>query len=110
MAHDPFDLAAQANAKKARDDQTRLDRKTEADDLKWLMGSRRGRRIVWRLIERTGFFQSSFTGNSETFFREGARAVGLRLVTLINSVCPELYAPMVQEQSEHDRSNNDGTN
>jgi hypothetical protein len=82
------------------------------DDIKWLMGSRRGRRIVWRLLERTGVFRSSFTGNSETFFREGMRNVGLMLMAQINEACPEQYTQMVQEQRENANRNagDNGTN
>lgn len=106
--HDPFDLRSQERASKEQDEKTRLARQGELDDLKWLMSNRRGRRIVWRLLERTGIFRSSFTGNSETFFREGMRNVGLMLMAQINEVCPEQYTLMVQEQRENANRNASG--
>lgn len=105
LHHDPFDLVGQERAKHQQDDKARLNLQSELDDIKWLMGSRRGRRIVWRLLERTGIFRSSFTGNSETFFREGMRNVGLMLMAQINEVCPEQYTTMVQEQRENANRN-----
>jgi hypothetical protein len=106
--HDPFDLRAQERALKDHDDKARNARQVEQEDVKWLMSSKRGRRIVWRLLEQTGIFRSSFTGNSETFFREGMRNVGLMLMAQINATCPEQYTLMVQEQREHANRNASG--
>ena len=59
-----------------------------------------------RLLERTGVFRSSFTGNSETFFLEGQRNVGLMLMAQIHDACPEKYTAMLEEQ-KHDAGNDD---
>ncbi len=107
QGHDPFDLRGQERTKQETDERTKLAQQIEAEDLKWLMGSKRGRRIVWRLLERTGVFRSSFTGNSETFFREGMRNVGLLLMAQVNETCPEHYTSMVQEQREYGKRNAD---
>lgn len=69
----------------------------EEDDFRWLMNDKRGRRIVWRLLEKTGVYRSSFTGNSETFFREGQRNVGLMLIEQIHALAPEAYVLMLTE-------------
>lgn len=58
----------------------RLRREAELDDIAWLMSEQRGRRIMYRLLEMTSVFKSSFTGNSQTFFNEGRRAVGTTLI------------------------------
>ena len=85
MSHfDPLDLKGQERAKEQSDERQRLAIDQDKEDFKWLMGSKRGRRIVWRLLERTGVFRTSFTGNSETFFREGQRNVGLMLMAQIH--------------------------
>lgn len=104
---DPLDLRGQERAKEESDERNRLTVEQERDDMKWLMGSKRGRRIVWRLLERTGVYRSSFTGNSETFFREGQRNVGLMLMAQIHEVCPDQYALMLKEQRDVGR-NDDG--
>lgn len=72
-------------------------RRLETDDLKWLMSDKRGRRVMWRLLETTGVYRSSFTGNSETFFREGQRNVGLRLLSDIHEHCPDAFVVMLKE-------------
>lgn len=106
--HDPFDLRGQDRQRNEHEDKARLTRQVEKEDIKWLMSGKRGRRIMWRLLERTGIFRSSFTGNSETYFREGMRNVGLMLMAQINEACPEMYTLMVQEQREHDNRNASG--
>ena len=100
--HDPTDIAGQERAANESAKRAKLLAHEEADDFKWLMGNKRGRRIVWRLLERTGVYRSSFTGNSETFFREGMRNVGLMLMAQINTICPGHYATMLQEQQKHE--------
>ena len=97
---DPFDLRGQERKKDESDERIKLIVEQEKDDFKWLMGSKRGRRIVWRLLERTGVYRSSFTGNSEPFFREGQRNVGLMLMAQINECSPDQYALMLKEQND----------
>ena len=105
---DPLDLRGQERAKEQSDERTKLALQNEQDDFKWLMSSKRGRRIVWRLLERTGVYRSSFTGNSETFFREGQRNVGLMLMAQINEFSPDQYALMLKE-SHDGRKHDDGS-
>jgi hypothetical protein len=105
---DPLDLRGQEKAKAESDEVRKLTAQTESEDFKWLMGSKRGRRIVWRLLERTGVYRSSFTGNSETFFREGQRNIGLMLMAQINECAPEQYSLMLKEQLDVKRNNDDG--
>lgn len=56
-------------------------RESELDDIAWLMSEKRGRQIMFRLLEMCSVYRSSFTGNSQTFFNEGRRAVGTTLIT-----------------------------
>lgn len=56
----------------------------------FLMNDRRGRWFVMRLMQICGIEESSFTGNSGTFYNEGKRDIGLSikrdiLVTLDDS-------------------------
>lgn len=102
--HDPFDLVGQQRARQVTDERDKLSRLEEADDLKWLMGSKRGRRIVWRLLERCGVYRTSFNTNALSMaFNEGSRNNGLYLLSVIQAV-PEKYVLMLQEQKEHERS------
>jgi hypothetical protein len=107
MTTDPLDTRTQERMLADREEKQRLTARQEADDVKWLMSDKRGRRLMWGLLEKTGLYRTSFTGNSETFFREGARNVGLTYMALINEHCPERYNSMVSEQREHDKRNAD---
>lgn len=79
-----------------RDARTR--RRGEIDDLRWLMGDARGRRFVHRLLETAGVFRTSFAGrDAETFFREGARNVGLQVLADVMDATPDDYLGMLKE-------------
>ena len=109
--YDPLDLRGQERIKEQSEEQRKLAIDQEKMDMQWLMGSKRGRRIMWRLLERTGVYRSSFTGNSETFLREGQRNVGLMLMAQIHEVSPDQYAVMLKEQQNVRNSNaDDGRN
>jgi len=71
---------------------------TEDRDLQHVMDSPQGRRFVWALLETCHIYHSSFTGGSDTFFREGERNIGLQVFNRINAVCPKQYGIM---QAEH---------
>ena len=72
-------------------------RQVEANDFKWLMSTKQGRRVVHRLIAAAGVYRTTFTGNSETFFREGKRAFGLMLLEEASKNCPDEYLLMLGE-------------
>ena len=98
MNHDPLDLRGQEKQREDAQERTKRQAETEAEDFKWLMGNKRGRRIVWRLLEKTGVFRTSFRLNNEMAFLEGQRNVGLIYLDAINANCPELYLTMLKEQ------------
>lgn len=70
------------------------------------MSSKEGRRTVWRILETTGYFTTSFTGNSETFFKEGKREIGRRLYEELNDLCPDLYTQMMNENRKKKEASN----
>lgn len=97
---DPFDIDAQQAQRESAELKARLADQLAIDDFKWLMSNKRGRRFVWRLLERTGVFRTSFTGTSATYFNEGQRNVGLMLIAQVNDCCPDAYAQMLQESKQ----------
>ena len=97
MSHDPTDLAAEQERLTQRATANENAGLTETDDWKWLMSTPRGRRIVWRILSLTGMFRSSFTGNSQTFFNEGERNVGLKLQASVAKADQAQFAAMYQE-------------
>lgn len=71
------------------------------------MSSKRGRRIVWRLLVQSELFHSTFTANAMAMaFAEGKRFFGGTLLQTIHALCPELYPVMVKEQ-KNERSADD---
>lgn len=74
----------------------------QEDDLLQLMLSESGRRFIWRLLGECRVFQSTYTGDHHTFFKEGARSIGLFLMAEINGVCPGLFIQMMQERQPDD--------
>ena len=76
-------------------------------DLRWVLSDPRGRRFLWQLLGDAGIFRTSFTGNSETFFREGMRNLGLQVFTKIHEVAPDLYLEMAQEAQAEQKADAD---
>lgn len=111
---DPYDLSGQDQARIERETRDKVALNQEAEDLKWLMSSKRGRRIVWRLLDRAGVFRLSFNATAMVMaFNEGTRNEGLRLLAAIHDHCPDRYVEMLTEQRKHDHRNTDdgrGTN
>jgi hypothetical protein len=100
-SHDPFDIKAQELAAQSAHERDKLNQANEVEDFKWLMGSKRGRRIVWRQMERAGVFRLSFNTNAMAIaFAEGNRNEGLFTLSQIHTVCPELYPVMLKEQKQ----------
>lgn len=105
---DPTDLRAIDRAKADRETRDRLARETEESDIKWLMGNKRGRRIIWRLLDHSGVFRLSFNTNAmQMAFAEGNRNYGNRTLALIHALCPEQYPTMVKENSANERIDDD---
>ena len=104
MSLDPTDVVGLERQQDAKREEDRQYRQRLAADWTWLMSQKRGRRLVWRLLSQTGLFRSSFTGsNSQTFFNEGQRNVGLWITALLTEHCPEDYAKMTVEQREYQK-------
>jgi hypothetical protein len=97
---DPFDLHEQEARAQEKKERELLEQQGEESDVKWLMSNKRGRRIIWRLLNQSGVFRLSFNTDSMLMaFAEGNRNFGNRILTLVHSQCPELYPVMVKEQN-----------
>ena len=82
-------------------DAKRLERDREVEDLKWLMGHRQGRRIMWRVLGMTGLFRNPhIPGTNDVLFRCGEQNIGQMLNAEIHTICPEQYPVMVKEHQE----------
>lgn len=102
MSHiDPLNLHEQERADAERRERDKLAATNADNDLKWLMDQKRGRRIVWRQLEATGIYRSSFNHSGSVMaFNEGARNVGLKLLADVTRVSPHGYALMIEEHTK----------
>lgn len=108
VSYDPTDIHGQERAQEQEAQRAKMSKDTEESDFKWLMGSKRGRRIVWRQVDRAKPFDPSFNTNSMAMaFTEGAKDEGRRIVRMINALCPETYHVMLNEAKTDDRSIDD---
>jgi len=104
--YDPIDTHSQDRARHESDAREQQARLLEQDDLRWLMSDKRGRRIVWRWLERAGVWRLSFNSEALTMaFNEGGRNQGLMLLNLLLATCPKPYNLMMEEA--HDDGNLD---
>jgi hypothetical protein len=104
---DPTDTQSHDSAREDKAQRAKLARDTDESDFKWLMSSKRGRRVVWRLLDRAGIFRSSFSTNAMAMaFTEGQKNEGIRLLGQIHTLCPELY-PVMTKEALHDNRTTD---
>lgn len=90
----------------------KLIRERELNDIRTTLKSRSGRRLYWRLLCAAGVFRQSYMGNPEdTFFNEGRRSLGLKMLSDLMEAAPDQYAVMAKEFKEHmDEYGNDTSN
>lgn len=91
--HDDDESAAESARLKIE-----LAKRTEAEDIKWMMSSPRGRRIVWRLLDACGVNRTSFNVSASAMaFSEGRRDIGLQLLAKVQEHCIDRYVEMLSE-------------
>ncbi len=83
-------------------------REIEDADLNWLMADKRGRRIVARLMERTGQWRSTYASTDrDTVFLAAQRDVTTPLYAWVLTKCPDRFTQMIKEWQAHVRSRTD---
>ncbi|EOC1317155.1 hypothetical protein ACI09J_001777 [Cronobacter turicensis] len=95
--HDEEQQAAEAA-------QSQLERrKRDADDIRHVMSSEAGRRVIWRVLERGNVFSVIPPVDTQTMaFMEGQRNLALALFQRVMSCCPELYLTMADEANKQE--------
>ncbi len=103
MGHksETFDIQEQERAAEESARRALLAAKQEADDLKWLMSDKRGRRLVARLIDMAGVQRPSIDQNTAAMaFKEGKRWFGTLVVEKLEQHCFDRYLDMLKEHKE----------
>lgn len=83
-----------------RTSQAKLRDHVYAQGLAHTLSTMEGRAWVYKVLDACGVFRTSFTGNSETFMREGQRNVGLLIMADIMRDQEEAYLLMCREARE----------
>lgn len=105
QSHDPLDQEQQEAAQREQALAVERETQVQQDDTRWLMSTKRGRRIVWRLLEVSGVNRISFNADAMVMaFNEGNRNFGNQFLAEITSLCPDRYLEMLKEQRNHARS------
>jgi hypothetical protein len=97
VSRNPLDVRANEAELEAAALDERVARDREISDIRALMSTVPGRRFMWRLLDKAGIYKSSMTGNSQTFFLEGQRNIGLFLLAQVNDHCLDEYVQMLTE-------------
>lgn len=77
--------------------------KKRKEDLMFVMGDPKGRRVVWDQLAFAGVFNLGWDPSAKIHFNAGMRNVGLRLFQELHQVCPDLYLLMAKEAEEADK-------
>jgi hypothetical protein len=81
----------------ARDARAKARQRDEA--FRWLMADRKGRLLMWELLDKTGVFRGGLIDTARLLFNEGARNVGLRYLGDIQRLAPQQFITMQAEQA-----------
>lgn len=73
------------------------DRKQQLQDIRAVLGTAQGRRLLCRIWDESRLMKPCYTGNSNTFYNEGRRELGLTLWNDAMEACPELLLDTVAE-------------
>lgn len=91
-------VAGSKSAQRELRDHKNLQERQRKSDLGWVMSTPQGRRFIFDLIERRcGVFSASYTGNSETYLKEGKRLVGIDLMEEVQQEFSNEYVQMTSE-------------
>lgn len=70
----------------------------DEDDMRWLMGDERGRRLMWNWLGDAGLFRSSYATDPIVMsFKEGERNRGLAMQAQVMTHAPEQFIRMLAE-------------
>lgn len=74
--------------------------KKDKDALNHLLSTPEGRWFLIRLLEDCMIYADTFTGDNRTFFNEGKRSVGLRIMARVNELGEQ--ARLFKHQGENE--------
>jgi len=87
---------------KSKEEKEKNKRKQELEDIKSILKTKPGLRFFKRFLKEGRLFQTTFTGNSQTFFLEGHRNLGLIFFNDICEAAPDKIAKLMINKKEDD--------
>ena len=75
-------------------------RKIMLENIRAICRLKHGREFVNTILALTQVYSDSFTGNSQTYYNEGKRAIGLQVIDLLNEADPQIYITLLKENLE----------
>lgn len=96
-AADPKAVKNRARKEQIADDQA-------VEDLRWLLRTEVGKRVLWRQLEACAVWSTSFNPNGQQFaHNEGRRSVGVELMARIVEADPQAWIDMQQARLDEAR-------
>lgn len=106
MTYEPLDIRSQERSREEQKRLQELELDNAAADLKWLMGSRRGRRLMWWILEQSPPRRDPIDTNAIVMARRtGEQRLGIQIEAIALLECPELYLQMIKEHNDGNDSN-----
>lgn len=59
-----------------------------------------GKAVLWAILEEAGLYTPTFTGNSQTYYLEGKRDMGLFVLEMIQDADPTAYARLLLDKQK----------
>lgn len=88
-----------SQVKEAGDKVKRI-RDRELENLRVLLSTPQGKEFVWGVLEFCGIFKDSMTGSSMTFYNEGRRSVGLKVLADVTKASPQAFVQMMMDNEK----------
>lgn len=85
---------------KARKDKAKLAEAARISGLRSICADPNARAWLRDVLDFCGIHRTSFTGNSTTFFNEGARNVGLKIQADLVKHCPDALIAIMKEGAQ----------
>lgn len=79
------------------DRKRKIKREREMGDLRSVLNTAEGRRVLWRILSQAQVFTASYTGDQDTFFNEGKRNIGIWMLEELMQAKPEAFLQMQRE-------------
>jgi hypothetical protein len=93
-------LPEEAEELKRQEEEKKRKRKELLFNFHKTFSSEHGRFIYRYILAECHLFESTFTGNSRTFYNEGRRSVALDLLTLNDDANTEDFEQLIREERE----------